>query len=110
MEKSTISEEMIKNTLFQILNEEASKVKREDYNRLQYKMEELQNSLNETMKELRKMEDCVPDGLKTLCNGRVSGISNNLANAQKLIGQLKSKIRKHKKAVYASQQVEDKKK
>jgi flagellar biosynthesis chaperone FliJ len=72
-------------------------------------MEELQNSLNETLKEFRKLEDSIPGGLKTISNGRISGISQNLTNAQKLIVQLKDKIKQHKKSTY-TQQVDEKKK
>ena len=39
------------------------------------------------------MEESLPSGLKTVANGRISGISSSLANAQKLIVQLKEKIR-----------------
>jgi hypothetical protein len=109
MEKKIISENVIKNFLNQILNEEISKVKRDDFNRIQFKIEELQNSLNDTLREFRKLQDSVPGGLKTLTNGRINGISNNLSNAQKLLVQLKEKLRHHKKSLY-SQQVEEKKK
>jgi hypothetical protein len=109
MENKIISENVVKSVLDRILNEETSKVKREDFNRVQYKIEELQNSLNETIKEFRKLEDSIPGGLKTLSNGRVSGISNNLSSAQKLLVQLKDKIRQHKRNTY-SQQVDEKKK
>lgn len=109
MEKGIISEKLVKDILSQILNEETSKVKREEFNRVQFKLEELQNSLNETMKELRKLEDSVPNGLKSVCGGRVTGISNNLSNANKLISQLKEKIRNYKKSLY-TQQIEEKKK
>lgn len=108
MENNIISEEVVKNVLHQILNEEASKVKREDFARVQFKIEELQNSLNETFKELRKLDDSIPGGLKSICKGRVSGISSNLSAAQKLILQLKEKVKSHKKSVY-SQSVEEKK-
>lgn len=64
--------------------------------------------MNETVKELRKLEDSIPTSLKTLTNGRVSGISSNFSNAQKLIAQLKDKLKQHKKTLY-SQQTEDKK-
>jgi hypothetical protein len=37
--------------------------------------------LNETVKEFRKLQDSIPGGLKTLSNGRVSGIGSSLANA-----------------------------
>jgi hypothetical protein len=109
MKKIVISENIIKNKIFDILNEETSKVKREDYAKTQYKIEELQNSLNETMREFRKLEESLPDGLKTVANGRVSGISSSLSNAQKLISQLKDKIRQHKRASHV-QPVEEKKK
>jgi hypothetical protein len=109
MEKNIISEMRINEVLQQILSEETSKVKRDDFARVQFKIEELQNSLSETMKEFRKLEDSIPNGLKTISNGRVSGISNNLSNAQKLITQLKDKIKQYKKSSF-TQQVDEKKK
>jgi uncharacterized protein YukE len=109
MENKTISENVVKSVLDRILNEETSKVKREDFNRVQFKIEELQNSLNETIKEFRKLEDSIPGGLKTVSNGRINGISNSLSNTQKLLIQLKDKIRQHKRNTY-SQQVNEKKK
>jgi hypothetical protein len=109
MEKRIISEVKVNEVLQQILSEETSKVKREDFTRVQFKVEELQNSLSETMKEFRKLEDSIPNGLKTISNGRVSGISINLSNAQKLITQLKDKIKQYKKSSF-TQQVDEKKK
>lgn len=109
MEKNIISENDVKRILDNILNEEVSKVKREDYNRTQYKIEELQNSLSETIKEFRKLQESIPEGLKSVANGRINGISTNLMNAQDLISQLKNKIKKHKKSIY-TQQVDEKKK
>jgi phage-related protein len=109
MEKNIISENDVKRVLDQILNEEISKVKREDYNRTQYKIEELENSLSETIKEFRKLQETIPEGLKSVANGRINGISSNLTSAQDLISQLKNKIKKHKKSIY-TQQVDEKKK
>ena len=109
MEKNVISEEMVKTMLNVILNEEISKVKREDFSRVQFKIEELQNSMNETNKELRKLQDSVPNGLKTISNARLQSISKNLNDSQKLLSQLKFKVRQHKKTIY-NQQVEEKKK
>lgn len=109
MENKIISENVVKSVLNRILNEETSKVKREDFNRVQFKIEELQNSLNETIKEFRKLEDSIPGGLKTVSNGRITGISSNLSSAQKLLAQLKDKIKQHKRSTY-SQQVDEKKK
>jgi hypothetical protein len=109
MEKNIISEIRVNEVLQQILSEETSKVKRDDFARVQFKIEELQNSLSETMKEFRKLEDSIPSGLKTISNGRVSSISSNLSNAQKLIIQLKDKIKQYKKSSF-TQQVDEKKK
>jgi hypothetical protein len=109
MEKNIISEVRVNEVLQQILSEETSKVKRDDFARVQFKIEEFQNSLGETMKEFRKLEDSIPNGLKTISNGRVSSISTNLSNAQKLITQLKDKIKQYKKSSF-TQQVDEKKK
>jgi len=109
MEKKIISEDVIKSVLDQLLNEEASKVKREEFSRVQFKMDELQNSLSETIKEFRKLQDSIPGGLKTLSNGRINSIGSSLSNAQKLLSQLKDKVKSHKRLVY-TQQVEEKKK
>ena len=109
MENKIITENRVNEVLQRILNEETSKVKRDDYSRVQFKIEELQNSLNDTLKEFRKLDDSIPGGLKTITNGRLSSISSSLSNAQKLISQLKDKIRQHKRSS-SVQQVDEKKK
>ena len=109
MKKQEITEEIVKNKVLEMLSEQTSKVRREDFTRVQFKIEELQNSLSETIKELRKLEDSIPNNLKTLTNGRISGISLSLSNAQKLLIQLKEKVKQHKRNLY-TQQVAEKKK
>ena len=109
MENKIISENEVKNILFNILNEEVTKVKREDYARAQYKIEELQNSLNETVKELRKLQDSTPNGLKTIMGNRISSISSDLSNSQKLVQQLKEKVKQYKRSLY-QQPIDEKKK
>ena len=109
MDNIIISEESVKKVLNNLLSEDTSKVNRQEYNRVQYKIEELENSLSETLKEFRKLEDSIPNGLKTISNGRINNISKNLIDTQKIIYQLKSKIREHKKNTF-SQQVDEKKK
>lgn len=103
------NEEFVMNTIREILSEETRKVRREDYNKIQYKLDELENQLLETIKEFRKVEDGVPEGLKVLSNGRVKTIFQCLIGAQKNLKQLKDKIREHKKIRYQSTQVEEKK-
>lgn len=109
MENNNIFESEVKKILGKVLKEEVSKVSRQDFNRVQFKIEELQNSLSETTKELRKLQDSIPNGLKSVTNGRISNISADLSNSQKLITQLKDKIRQYKKTLYL-QTIEEKKK
>ena len=109
MDNIMISEEIVKEILEKVLNEETQKVKRDEYARIQFKMDELSSSLNETIKELRKLQDSVPGGLKGVMSGKVNLISNNLYGSQKLLTQLKDKIKSYKRASF-TQQVEEKKK
>lgn len=104
-----ISEQKIKEVLERVLNEEAQRVKREEYTRIQFKMDELASSLNETIKELRKLQDSIPGGLKGVMGGKVNSISNNLHSSQKLLSQLKDKVKSYKRASLV-QQVEEKRK
>ena len=109
MEKQIITENQVKDILEKVLMEQTSKVSRNEFSRVQFKIEELQNSLNETVRELRKLEDSVPSGLQTLTKTRISMISSNLTNSQKLLSIVKDKIRSYKKSLY-SQTIEEKKK
>ena len=109
MEKIVITENQVKNILDKVLMEQTSKVSRNEFSRVQFKIEELQNSLNETVKELRKLEDSIPGGLQTLTKSRVSIISSNLINSQKVLSILKDKVRQYKRSLYA-QSIEEKKK
>lgn len=109
MNNNILTENLVKEAVEKVLSEQVSKVSRQDFNRVQFKIEELQNSLGETIKELRKLEDSIPSNLKTLSNGRLSSISSNLSDVQKLIIQLKDKIKQHKRNTF-SQQVDEKKK
>ena len=108
MKNTILTENQVKNILDKILMEETSKVSRNEFSRVQFKIEELQNSLNETVRELRKLEDSVPTGLQNLTKSRISMISSNLLNSQKLLVVVKEKIRNYKKSLY-SQTIEEKK-
>jgi hypothetical protein len=109
MEKIIITENQVKNIIDKVLMEQTSKVSRNEFSKVQFKIEELQNSLNETVKELRKLEDSIPTGLENLTKSRISMISNNLVSSQKLIAIVKDKIRNYKRSLY-SQTIEEKKK
>jgi len=109
MEKRIITENQVKNILDKILMEDTSKVSRNEFSKVQFKIEELQNSLNETVKELRKLEDSIPSGLQMITKSRISMISSNLSNTQKLLSIVKDKIRNYKRNLY-SQPIEEKKK
>lgn len=108
MESKKINENKVLDILRNILSEEVSKVNRNDYNRVQFKMDELESQLSETIKELRQLQDSIPDGLKTLTNGRVKMISDNLNDAHSTLKVLKNKVKTHRKSSNQSQ-VEEKK-
>jgi hypothetical protein len=109
MSSKIINEEIVLNVIKNILAEETSKVNRNDYGKVQFRMEELENQLVETIKELRKVESSIPDGLKTISGNRLKSINSCLSDAHNTLKQLKNKVREHKKSTY-QQQVDEKKK
>ena len=109
MEKNIITEEDVKKVLDNILLEEASKVSRQDFSRVQFKIEELENALSEASKEFRKLQESIPAGLQNITNKRISLVSSYLIGAQGNISKLKDVVRSYKRKIYA-QQVEEKKK
>jgi esterase/lipase len=108
MNKNEIKEESVLRILNTILTEETSKVNRNEYNKVQFKMDEVENQLIETIKELRKLQDSIPEGLKMVCSGRVKSISDNLTNSHSILKVLKSKVKNHKKGSHG-QNMNDKK-
>jgi uncharacterized membrane protein YheB (UPF0754 family) len=109
MSKNLINENVVKNILDKLISEEVSKVQRHEFNRVQFKIEDLQNSLNDTIRELRKLNDSIPNGLKTLTSGRMTNIEQNLISTQKTIIELKEKVKQQRKKLYTQQVVEKKK-
>jgi hypothetical protein len=101
-----INEKLILNKIKEILYEDTKKIRREDYNKIQFKIEEFENQLVETIKELRKVNDSMPEGLKVISKSRIKTVSENLNNTHNIIKQLKNKIKEHKKM---SNQVVEKK-
>jgi hypothetical protein len=104
-----ILEDKIKHILGQVIAEETSKVSRYEFGRVQFKIDELENSLNETIKELRKLQDSIPGGLKSVTNSRITTLNNHLNGSKKVVSELKEKVKKYKRNVY-NQQIEEKKK
>ena len=104
-----LNENQVQDILKKVLMEETSKVSRHEFSKVQFKIDELENSLVETMKELRKLEDSMPTGLENLTKGRINTISTNLSNSHKLIKVLKDKVRQYKRNLY-TQSIEEKKK
>jgi len=104
-----LNHEYIISTIRGILSEETKKVRREEYNKVQFKMDEFENQLIETIRELRKLDDSIPEGLKTISSGRMKNLSIALSNAHNTIKQLKNKVREHKKMANPPTQVEENK-
>jgi len=107
MEKNII-EENTKSILSKILNEEVSKVSRQEFNRVLFKLEELDNSLTETIKEYKKLEESLPYGLKNVTNKKMSLVKSYLYATRNDIAQLVSNVRKFRKR--NSEQIDEKKK
>lgn len=103
MEKIVITEEQVKKVLDNLLAEEVNKVSRQEFSRVQFKIEELQNSLNETLKEFRKLQDTMPNGLKTITNKKMIVISQYLIGSQGNIITLKDGVKKYKRKIYSQQ-------
>lgn len=113
MDKKQISEEKILEVISQVLNEEVSKIKREDYTRLLYRIDDFEKSLSELMKEFHKIDGSTPTGLKYLCKDKMTKINNNLIFSQRLLSQLKDKIWQKRRQQSSQQnisQIEEKKK
>ena len=109
MADKMISEDQVKQILDQLLVEQTSKVKREEFARVLFKIDELQNSLNDTVREFRKLEDSIPNNLKPITNARITNVSSYLISAQRLILQLKEKVKSYKRNAYSQQLAEKKK-
>ena len=74
-----------------------SKVSRQDFNRVLFKIEELEASLNETIKEYKKLEDAMPNGLKNSTNRKMTTINDHLYSIKKEILVLSKNVRLFKK-------------
>ena len=101
MEKIIITEEQVKQILDNVLTESTGKISRQDFNRTQFKIEELENSLNETIKELRKLQDSMPNGLKPITDRRMRLVSQYLISTQSSIKSIKEIVKKHKRKIYS---------
>lgn len=96
MEKNVIIENT-KLILKQIILEDISKVSRQDYNRVLFKLEELENSLNETIKEYKKLEDSIPGGLNLVTRKKMSSIQSQLYGTKSEIHNMVKNIKNFKK-------------
>lgn len=98
MDKKQISEDAIRKVLTQVLNEEISKVKREEYTRLLFKLDDIEKSLSDLIRELHKVDDTTATGLKVICKDKFSLINSNLLNTHRLLLQLKDRVRQKRKS------------
>ena len=108
MKKVLLTEKQIKKVISDVLNESNNKVSRHDFSKVQFKLDDLNGAIQDAQKELRKLEDSVPNGLKNITNKKINEITTNLSNVKTLITSLKSKIYQIKKQNY-SQPLEEKK-
>ena len=107
MENNLITEDKVKEILAKILNEE--KVSRNEYSRVQFKLDEISGCLSDTIKEVRKLEDTMPAGLKSPISSKVNAIMGNLNATHKSVEVLKQKVKQLKKAAFTQITTEVKK-
>lgn len=100
MEKILITEKQVKKILDALLSEEVKKVSRQDFNRTQFKIEELQNSLNEAMSDFRKLYTTLPSGLDSVAKPTLVSIARNLEMTRRNINKLKDDVTVYKKTAY----------
>jgi translation initiation factor RLI1 len=106
--KNLITEEMVKKILEDVLLEEISKVSRFEFNRVQFKIDEVENALKDTKRELIKLENSIPKGLKSISNGKLSSISSDIIKIQKTLQQFSDKVKSYKKSTFTTK-IEEKK-
>jgi hypothetical protein len=108
MKKIFLTESQIKEVINSVINEANNKVSRHEFSKVQFKLDDLNGAIQDAQKELRKLEDSVPNGLKNVTNKKINEITTNLTDVKNLISSLKSKIHQIKKLNY-SQPLEEKK-
>lgn len=108
MENKIITENIVKEVLEKVLNEQTSKISRQEFIRIKFKLEEIDASISATHNKINELQKLIPFELKSITNGRTSTISTYLFSSQKLINQLIQKIERFKKSSYNQQPVEKK--
>ena len=93
-----ITEDKIKEILQKVLNEDTQKASRMDYNRVQFKIDEIVSSLTETQKELRKLRESIPGPLKKVTDKKLNEVTASLSNSQRIINDMRIKIQQIKKS------------
>lgn len=106
--KTQITENLVKEIYENILLEEASKVSRSEFNMVQFKIGEVESSLKDMKRELIKLENSIPKGLKNMSAGKLSSISSDVLKIQKTLQQFSDKVNDHKKSIYTTR-IEEKK-
>lgn len=101
MKKVVITEDQVKKVLDDVLTENMSRVPRQDFTRTQFKIEELQNSLNEALKDFVKLQNAIPEGLRGVSNQKLLSIGTALTNAQMEVIRLKNGVQSYKKRMFS---------
>jgi hypothetical protein len=101
MEKVVITEDKVKEVLESVLLENMKRVPRQDFNRAQFRIEELQNSLDEALKDFIKLQNSIPEGLRGSVNHKLLSIGTSLTNAQMEVVRLKNGVKGYKKKMYS---------
>ena len=95
-----INEEMIQSMILTVINEEAMKVSRADYNKVQFRLDELMSTLSEMEKELRKLSDQMPTALMVVTKKKINSINDCLVKSKDEIGYIRNKVIEHKRRAF----------
>lgn len=91
-----INEEVIQSFILNVLNEETKKITRQDYQRAQFKIDELMSSLRESIKEINKLNEQLPIGLRVIAKNKMTKLSSSLEDAKQATYELSAKLKEHK--------------
>lgn len=99
--KFIIDEAQVKDALDKVINEQISKVSREEFTTIKLRINDLQKALNKTLDEMRELEESIPNNLKSITKGRTNKISAYLYNGQYFLNQLKNKLELYRRSTSA---------
>ena len=102
MDKNLITSDQVKMAFDNVVTEELSKIPRHEFNRTQFRIEEVQESLGDLIKNFMKLQNTLPTPLKYSIGKKIDTISSNISLIEKEITAVKTKVKDYKKKLYTN--------